>query len=116
MALRPIVKFGHPLLHAPSEPVANIDGEIRTLVSDMIETMYAAQGVGLAANQVAVAKQLAVIDVSGGQSEHGVIVMINPEIIETEGSVTEEEGCLSFPGITELVARPERVKAALARA
>lgn len=111
MAVRPIVKYPNPVLTTRTVEIDTIDDELRTLVADMVETMYAAQGVGLAANQVDVGRRLAVIDIASGQSENGVIVLINPEIIETAGSITEEEGCLSFPGITELVARPEWVKA-----
>ena len=111
MAVLSVVKYPNPVLTTRTAPVESIDAELRALVADMVETMYAAQGVGLAANQVGVAKQLAVIDIHAGEGKDGVIVLINPEIIETEGSITEEEGCLSFPGITELVARPERVVA-----
>src|SRR4051812_35917462 len=77
----------------------------------MVETMHAAPGIGLAANQIGVSQRLAVIDLSVGKRPHEVIVMINPEIVETEGEITEDEGCLSIPDFTEVVTRPNRVKA-----
>jgi peptide deformylase len=80
------------------------------LIDDMVDTMYAAPGVGLAANQVGVSKRLAVIDLSVGKRPGELHVFINPEMIEREGEITEEEGCLSIPDFTEVVTRPERVK------
>ncbi len=109
MSIRPIVKWGDPVLHRPSEPVPEIDGSVAELLQDMVETMYAASGVGLAANQVGVTRRIAVIDLSVGARPEDLLVLINPEIVEVQGSVSEEEGCLSFPGITEILARPERV-------
>jgi peptide deformylase len=108
MPIRRIVKYGDPVLETPTRPVEEINDEIRDLVKDMIETMYAAPGVGLAANQVGVSLRLAVIDISVGQEPDGLIVMINPEVIESSGSQNEEEGCLSIPNFTEFVVRPER--------
>lgn len=108
MAIRPIVKFGDPVLEAPTASVTEITGEIRELVADMWETMYAAPGVGLAANQVGVSLRLAVIDITVGEDPGQKIVMINPRIVATAGSQNEEEGCLSVPGFTEFVVRPER--------
>lgn len=108
MAIRRIVKFGDPVLSTPTREVVRIDDEIRLLVRDMIETMYAAPGVGLAANQVGVGLRVAVIDVTAGQESDHVIVLINPRVIEQEGKQREEEGCLSIPGYTELVQRPAR--------
>ncbi|HET9481090.1 MAG TPA: peptide deformylase [Candidatus Polarisedimenticolia bacterium] len=108
MPIRRIVKYGHPVLHAPTTPVAGITQEIRELVRDMVETMYAAPGVGLAANQVGVPLRVAVIDITAGQETGHLIVMINPQVIEREGKQVEEEGCLSIPGFTEFVQRPER--------
>ncbi len=108
MAIRRIVKYGDEVLFNPTRRVEVIDDEIRTLVVDMIETMYAAPGVGLAANQIGVPLQVAVIDVTAGQEEGHVIVMINPEVIEEEGSQIEEEGCLSIPGFNDFVKRPAR--------
>lgn len=108
VAIRRIVKFGDPVLSTPTRPVDAIDEGIRDLVRDMIETMYAAPGVGLAANQVGVGLRLAVIDVTAGQESGHVIVLINPQVIEQEGKQVEEEGCLSVPGYTEYVQRPAR--------
>ncbi|MET0554835.1 MAG: peptide deformylase [Vicinamibacteria bacterium] len=109
MALRPIVKFGHPMLHVPSAPVENIDGEIRTLVSDMIETMYAAPGIGLAAPQIAVPLRVIVIDLSSGQDPKQLIQLVNPEFVEKEGEQQHDEGCLSVPGYGGSPVRPARV-------
>ena len=109
MALRPIVKFGHPLLHAPSAPVGNIDGEIRTLVQDMVETMYAAPGIGLAAPQIAVPLRVIVIDLSSGQDPKQLIKLVNPEFVEKEGEQQHDEGCLSVPGYGGSPVRPARV-------
>ena len=108
MPIRRIVKFGDPVLATPTRPVTEINNEIRELVRDMVETMYAAPGVGLAANQVGVPLRVAVIDVTAGQEAGHVIVMINPQVIEQEGRQVEEEGCLSIPGYTEFVQRPAR--------
>ncbi|HKY32214.1 MAG TPA: peptide deformylase [Candidatus Polarisedimenticolia bacterium] len=108
MAIRRIVKFGDPVLGTPTRRVEGIDDGIRTLVTDMIETMYAAPGVGLAANQVGVSLRVAVIDVTAGQEPGRVIVLINPDVVEQEGRQVEEEGCLSIPGYTEFVQRPAR--------
>lgn len=110
MAILPIRKYGDDVLRVPTEPVAEIDASLHTLIEDMIETMYAAPGVGLAANQVGVSKRLMVIDLSVGKRPADCHVFINPEIIETEGEITEEEGCLSIPDFVEVVTRPERVK------
>jgi len=85
--------------------------DVSGLVADMVETCHAAPGVGLAAPQIGVNKRLAVIDLSVGKRPHEVIILINPEIVETEGEVTEEEGCLSIPDFVEVVTRPARVKA-----
>ena len=96
------------MLGTPTRLVTNIDEEIRVLVQDMVETMYAAPGVGLAANQVGVPLRVAVIDVTAGQEKGHLLVMVNPQVIEQEGKQVEEEGCLSIPGFTEFVTRPER--------
>lgn len=106
----PIRKYGDDVLRNPTEPIAEIDESIQKLIEDMIDTMYAAPGVGLAANQVGVSKQLMLIDLSVGKRPGECHVFINPEIVETEGEVTEEEGCLSIPDFVEVVTRPERVK------
>ena len=108
MPIRRIVKYGDSVLATPTRRVEAITPEIRALVADMIETMIAAPGVGLAANQVGVSLRVAVIDVTAGQQPGNTIVMINPEVIEEEGRQVEEEGCLSVPGYTEFVRRPAR--------
>lgn len=107
--LRPILKYGGDLLHQPAGDVETITPEIRTLIDDMIETMYAAPGIGLAAPQVGMPLRLFVIDLSVGRDPKGVITMINPVFVEREGMQIEEEGCLSIPGFNATVARPERV-------
>lgn len=104
-----IVKYGEQVLVKPSLPVSNIDGDVHRLVKSMIETMYAAPGVGLAAPQVGVPKRLAVIDTSVGEDPGKLIVIVNPEIKVAEGEQTGEEGCLSIPGFSEKVTRPQRV-------
>ncbi|MGZ5462759.1 MAG: peptide deformylase [Thermoanaerobaculia bacterium] len=110
MAVLPIRKYGDDVLRQPTEPVTEIDASIHQLIDDMIETMYAAPGVGLAANQVGVSKRLMVIDLSVGKRPAECYVFINPEIVDAEGEITEEEGCLSIPDFVEIVTRPERVK------
>jgi peptide deformylase len=107
--IRPIVKFGGPSLHEPARPVADIDGDLRALAQDMIETMYAAPGIGLAAPQIGIPIRLFVIDVSVGHDSKGLITLVNPEFVEREGMQLEEEGCLSVPGFNATVARPGRV-------
>ena len=108
MAVLPIVKYGDDVLRRPAERVTDIDGALQKLIDDMVETMYAAPGVGLAANQVGVPQRVAVIDLSVGKRPGELHVVINPEIVETEGEQQEEEGCLSIPDFTELVMRPQR--------
>jgi peptide deformylase len=110
MAILPIRKYGDDVLRRPAELVSEIDESIQTLIGDMTETMYAAPGVGLAANQVGVSKRLMLIDLSVGKRPGELHVFINPEIVEVEGEITEEEGCLSIPDFVEVVTRPERVK------
>jgi peptide deformylase len=110
LAVLPIRKYGDDVLRQPTEPVAEIDASVHKLIDDMIETMYAAPGVGLAANQVGVSRRLMVIDLSVGKRPAECFVFINPEIIDAEGEITEEEGCLSIPDFVEIVTRPERVK------
>ena len=109
MALRPIVKWGEAVLHAPAEPVAQLDGSIKALVGDMVETMYAAPGIGLAAPQVGVALRIIVIDLSVGEDKQQLITLINPELVEQEGEQCHEEGCLSIPGFGGSPVRPARV-------
>jgi len=110
MAIRPILKWGHPVLHAPSEPVQAIDGSIRTLVADMIETMYAAPGIGLAAPQIGVALRVIVIDLSVGKDRSQLLSLVNPEFVAKEGEQREDEGCLSVPGYGGSLLRPARVE------
>jgi peptide deformylase len=107
--LRSIVKHGHETLHRRAEPVPAVTPEIQALIDDMIETMYAAPGIGLAAPQVGVPVRLFVVDLSVGRRGDDLIVLVNPEFVEREGMQLEEEGCLSIPGFTSTVARPERV-------
>ena len=109
MAVLPIRKYGDEVLRQPTEPVTEIDGAIQKLIDDMVDTMYAAPGVGLAANQVGVAKRLAVIDLSVGKRRGELHVLINPEVVETIGEMAQEEGCLSIPDFVEMVKRPDRV-------
>ena len=105
MALRKIRTEGDPVLSKISRPVAEMPPKLRTLVEDMLDTMYEAMGVGLAAPQVGVLKRIVTIDIGDGP-----IVLINPEIVETSGEQTGEEGCLSVPGMSGRVTRPNYVK------
>jgi peptide deformylase len=110
--IRRIVKYGDPILETPSKAVTQFaNHELSELVADMFETMYDAQGVGLAAPQVGISKRLMVIDVSGGKQPDQKLVLINPQIVATEGAQTGEEGCLSIPGFRDQVTRPYLVKA-----
>jgi peptide deformylase len=106
--LRPIVRHGAAVLHQTAEPVADITPEIDALVDDMIQTMYAAPGIGLAAPQVGVSKRVFVCDISVGRNASDLLVFINPEFVERDGMQLEEEGCLSVPGFNATVARPAR--------
>jgi peptide deformylase len=110
MALHPIRTYGDPVLRLDTKPVEDINDDLRVLITDMIEVMYAAPGVGLAANQIGVSKRIAVFD---AQDELGARVMINPEIVELAGDWLYEEGCLSVPGHSWEIKRPgfARVKA-----
>jgi len=107
--IRPILKYGAGSLHDRAADVDAITPEIDTLVNDMIETMYAAPGVGLAAPQVGVPLRIFVVDVSLGRDPAGLMVMINPQFVAREGMQLEEEGCLSLPGFEATVVRPTRV-------
>jgi peptide deformylase len=107
--IHPIVKFGDPVLETPSKPIEKFDDELHSLVADMFESMYAAQGVGLAAPQIGIGKRVAVIDVTAGKNPEAKIVCVNPEITHFEGEQREEEGCLSIPGFRGHVARPQYV-------
>jgi peptide deformylase len=105
----PIVKFGNPVLERSAEPVTAFDGDLKKLVDDMFESMYAAKGVGLAAPQIGISKRLAVIDVTFKEDPNAKLVLANPQIIHTEGRHTQSEGCLSIPEFREPVTRAKRV-------
>ena len=107
--LRPILRLGDAILSEPARAVDVITPEIETLIDDMIETMYAAPGIGLAAPQVGVSLKIFVIDLSLGKDPFQLHTMINPEFIERDGMQLEEEGCLSIPGFTHTIPRPKRV-------
>jgi peptide deformylase len=109
MALREILIIGHPTLTKTAEPVETIDEGVVRLAHDMVETLHAAPGIGLAAPQVDVLKRLIVVDLSVGQNPDDLIVLVNPEIVSQEGEDFSEEGCLSIPDIREKVKRPHRV-------
>jgi peptide deformylase len=106
--LRPIVRYGADVLHGPAAPVNDLTPEIQALIDDMIQTMYAAPGVGLAAPQVGVGVRVFVCDVSLGRNRADLLTFINPTFIERDGMQLEEEGCLSVPGFNATVARPSR--------
>jgi len=110
LAVLPIVKYGNDVLRRRAEPVTVFDDPLQKLIDDMVDTMYAAPGIGLAANQVGDPRRIAVIDLSVGKRPGEVHVFINPEIAETAGQIVEDEGCLSVPDFTETVTRPERVR------
>lgn len=105
----PIVKYGDPVLEMPAETVATFDEELKKLIDDMFESMYAAHGVGLAAPQIGIGKRIAVIDVTFKEDPNAKLVLINPEIIKTEGRQRGTEGCLSLPDFREEVTRPNVV-------
>jgi peptide deformylase len=110
LSLLPIIKFPDPILLRPSNAVETFDGTLEQLVRDMVETMHASAGVGLAANQVGEDLRLLVIDTSAGEDPEAVIAACNPEVIGEEGQESDEEGCLSLPGITVAVRRPARLR------
>lgn len=111
MAIRTILHYPDKRLRIPGERVTDFGPELQTLVDDMAETMYAAPGVGLAATQIGVAQRVFIIDVATGDDEPSDLrVFVNPEIVERNGEVVWEEGCLSFPGVHEEIERAERVK------
>jgi len=105
-----VVKYPDPVLAKPGVPITVFDAKLKTLVDEMFESMYAAQGIGLAAPQISISQRLTVIDCSFKKNPEEKIVLINPEIIEREGKQVEEEGCLSLPDIREKVQRAARVK------
>jgi peptide deformylase len=105
----PIVKLGDPVLEKTAEPVTDFDDDLRKLVDDMFESMYAAHGVGLAAPQIGISKRLAVIDISFKEDPTAKLVLVNPEILHSEGQHTQNEGCLSIPEFREPVKRARTV-------
>lgn len=109
MAVAKILVYPDPVLQARAVEIENIDGKVVHMAADMAETMYAAPGVGLAAPQIGVSERLIVVDVRSPEEGNELITLINPVIVEAEGRVLEEEGCLSVPEIRENVARAERV-------
>ena len=104
-----VVKYGDPVLEKPGAAIAKFDAALEELAEDMFATMYAAQGVGLAAPQIGKSLRIAVVDVTGGKNAEAKIVLVNPEIIHAEGEKREEEGCLSIPGFRGYVVRPQFV-------
>jgi peptide deformylase len=104
-----IVKYGDPVLEKPAAVIKKFDAELEELAEDMFATMYAAQGIGLAAPQIGRSIRLAVVDVTTGKNPEAKIVLVNPEIIHAEGEAREEEGCLSIPGFRGYVIRPQFV-------
>jgi peptide deformylase len=106
--IRPILRYGERPLHAPAASIETFDDVLQQLIDDLIETMYAAPGIGLAATQIGVPQRVFVIDTSVGRTAGDLIVMVNPSFVEREGSQLEEEGCLSAPGFNATVVRPKR--------
>src|SRR5919109_2639902 len=106
----PIVKLGNALLEKQAEPITVFDDGLRQLAEDMFESMYAAHGIGLAAPQIGIPKRIAVIDITFKEDPSQKIVLVNPEILRTEGRQVGSEGCLSIPEFREKVTRPKRVK------
>ncbi len=110
MPVLKIVTYGDPVLTRRAAPVKEIDAEIRELAHNMVLTMHAAPGIGLAAPQVSVSRRVITVDLSVGEHPEELHILVNPEIVEKEGEVYTEEGCLSVPGIEEKVRRPAKVK------
>ena len=109
MSILPIRLYPDPVLRARCREVEEFDSTLAGLVADMVETMHAAPGIGLAAPQVGVDRRVAVVDLSVGEAADALLVLINPRIVEQEGSAVDVEGCLSLPGITEKIERPTRI-------
>lgn len=104
----PIVKYGQRVLETPAEPIMVFNGELEKLVADMFETMYAANGVGLAATQIGIGKRLCVIDITSGEDPKAKLVLANPVIVSADGRQTQDEGCLSLPDFRASTPRPAR--------
>jgi peptide deformylase len=109
MPILQIVKYGNPILTKKAEKITNLDRYIEELAQNMVQTMYAAPGIGLAAPQINENKRLITADLSVGEDSQNLIILINPELISQEGEVVNQEGCLSIPDISENVTRPYRV-------
>ena len=107
--LRPIVRYPAASLNAPASPVTVFDAELDRLIDDMVDTMYAAPGIGLAASQIGVPLRVSVVDLSLGRRGGELLVLVNPEFVTRDGMQLEEEGCLSVPGFNATVARPAEV-------
>ncbi len=110
MSVREIKKYPDKVLREKTAPVDSFDKDLQKIIDDMIETMYAAPGVGLAANQVGVPRQLIIIDIGIREEQEALIVLANPEIVNVEGECSSEEGCLSLPDYTTMVKRAEKVR------
>ena len=106
--IRPILRYGDDVLHAPASQVAEITADLQQVIDDMIQTMYAAPGIGLAATQIGVPLRIFVCDISVGRNPQDLMTFVNPEFVERDGMQLEEEGCLSVPGFNATVARPAR--------
>jgi peptide deformylase len=106
--IRPILRYGVDTLHRAAEPVHEVTPDIERLIDDLVQTMYAAPGIGLAATQVGVPLRVFVVDLSVGRNPADLLTFVNPEFVEREGMQLEEEGCLSLPGFNATVARPAR--------
>ena len=104
--IRTIVRYGDRTLHSPAEHVPEVTPETRTIITDMIETMYAESGVGLAAPQIGIPLRIIVADPSGGQDHSRLVVIVNPAVVDRHGTQREDDGCLSVPGFSAPVPRP----------
>ena len=107
--IRPILRYGDPLLHQRAAPVTVFDDALQRLIDDLIETMYAAPGIGLAATQIGASLRVCVVDLSVGRNAADLMVLVNPEFVDRDGTQFEAEGCLSAPGFNATVVRPARV-------
>jgi peptide deformylase len=107
--IRPILRYGDRGLATSAAPVTQFDDDLARLIDDMVETMYAAPGIGLAATQIGIPLRVFVVDLSVGKANGELIALVNPEFVEREGMQLEEEGCLSVPGFNATVLRPNRI-------
>src|SRR5262249_42555980 len=103
------VKYGDPRLRAENPPVEDFGPELQSLIADLIETCHAAPGLGLAAPQIGINRRVAIVDLSIGADPKGIVVLVNPTLLASEGEIRTDEGCLSIPGLSEPLARPARV-------